>query len=483
MNPAALKANIADVPRGAEIIVNTDEFTKRAMQKVGYADQPAGGRLAGRLQRPPGAADHADRRGAQGVRPLPQGGRAQQEHVRAGPAVVDVPPADRGHGEVPAHEVRQEAARSRRRTSPRSARAGTSARRPRTSRSPTRSPRPPQAFPTGTYRNISGNLALSYGLIAASPAGGPAAVPGLVPDHPGLRHPARAEPGTRTSACGPSRPRTRSPGIGAALGAAFGGSLAVTTTSGPGCGAEVGDDRARGVAGAAAAGHRHPARRPLHRPADQDRAGRPAAGDVRPQRRGPGADRGPAHPRRLLRRGRSRRPGSRSPTAPRSSCSPTATWPTAPSRGGSPRSTNSPTCACSSPRAPTTPWTTAPRCSGPTSATRRPWPAPGRSRARRAWSTASAASRSRTAPATSPTTRPTTTSWSAPARPRSTASTSPTSRSTTRTGAADHPRPGLGFDLRADHRGGTAAARGRASASRRPICATSTPSRATSARC
>ncbi|MGW1721292.1 2-oxoacid:acceptor oxidoreductase family protein, partial [Streptomyces sp. NPDC002156] len=40
MNPAALKANIADVPRGAEIIVNTDEFTKRAMQKVGYPVSP-----------------------------------------------------------------------------------------------------------------------------------------------------------------------------------------------------------------------------------------------------------------------------------------------------------------------------------------------------------------------------------------------------------------------------------------------------------
>ncbi|MFD6922533.1 2-oxoacid:acceptor oxidoreductase family protein, partial [Streptomyces sp. NPDC059944] len=40
MNPAALKANMADVPRGAEIIVNTDEFTKRAMQKVGYATSP-----------------------------------------------------------------------------------------------------------------------------------------------------------------------------------------------------------------------------------------------------------------------------------------------------------------------------------------------------------------------------------------------------------------------------------------------------------
>ncbi|WP_228773291.1 2-oxoacid:acceptor oxidoreductase family protein, partial [Streptomyces eurocidicus] len=40
MNPAALKANIADVPRGAEIIVNTDEFTKRAMAKVGYDASP-----------------------------------------------------------------------------------------------------------------------------------------------------------------------------------------------------------------------------------------------------------------------------------------------------------------------------------------------------------------------------------------------------------------------------------------------------------
>ncbi|WP_345638526.1 2-oxoacid:acceptor oxidoreductase family protein, partial [Streptomyces lacrimifluminis] len=40
MNPAALKANIADVPRGAEIIVNTDEFTERAMKKVGYDTNP-----------------------------------------------------------------------------------------------------------------------------------------------------------------------------------------------------------------------------------------------------------------------------------------------------------------------------------------------------------------------------------------------------------------------------------------------------------
>ncbi|MBA2897319.1 Pyruvate/2-oxoacid:ferredoxin oxidoreductase gamma subunit, partial [Nonomuraea soli] len=40
MNPAALKANLADLPRGADIIANTDEFTKRNLQKVGYDTNP-----------------------------------------------------------------------------------------------------------------------------------------------------------------------------------------------------------------------------------------------------------------------------------------------------------------------------------------------------------------------------------------------------------------------------------------------------------
>ena len=51
----------------------------------------------------------------------------------------------------------------------------------------------PAPMPTGTYRNITGNLALAYGLIAGGVQSGPAAVPGLLPDHAGLRHPARAE--------------------------------------------------------------------------------------------------------------------------------------------------------------------------------------------------------------------------------------------------------------------------------------------------
>ena len=40
MNPAALKANLPDLPRGADIIVNTDEFTKRNLAKVGYESNP-----------------------------------------------------------------------------------------------------------------------------------------------------------------------------------------------------------------------------------------------------------------------------------------------------------------------------------------------------------------------------------------------------------------------------------------------------------
>ena len=40
MNPAALKANVGDLPAGGDLIVNTDEFGARALAKVGYAANP-----------------------------------------------------------------------------------------------------------------------------------------------------------------------------------------------------------------------------------------------------------------------------------------------------------------------------------------------------------------------------------------------------------------------------------------------------------
>jgi 2-oxoglutarate/2-oxoacid ferredoxin oxidoreductase subunit alpha len=40
MNPAALKANIADLPAGGILIVDTADFTPRSLAKVGYAENP-----------------------------------------------------------------------------------------------------------------------------------------------------------------------------------------------------------------------------------------------------------------------------------------------------------------------------------------------------------------------------------------------------------------------------------------------------------
>ena len=148
----------------------------------------------------------------------------------------------------------------------------------------------------GTYRNITGNLALAYGLVAAASQSGLAVFLGVLPDHPGLRHPPRAEQAQGVRRARPSRPRTRSRASASAIGAAFAGALGVTTTSGPGSalkseaiGLAVMTELPLVVVDVQRGG-------PSHRSADQDRAGRPAAGDVRPQRRGPVPDHRAASP-------------------------------------------------------------------------------------------------------------------------------------------------------------------------------------------
>ena len=40
MNPAALKTNLPDLPKGATLIVDPDAFTSRNLQKAGYAENP-----------------------------------------------------------------------------------------------------------------------------------------------------------------------------------------------------------------------------------------------------------------------------------------------------------------------------------------------------------------------------------------------------------------------------------------------------------
>jgi len=44
MNPAALKANLADLPKGGTVIVNTDEFTEGNLRKAAYESNPLEGK-------------------------------------------------------------------------------------------------------------------------------------------------------------------------------------------------------------------------------------------------------------------------------------------------------------------------------------------------------------------------------------------------------------------------------------------------------
>ena len=91
----------------------------------------------------------------------------------------------------------------------------------------------PAVMPAGLYRNITGNVALSYGLIAASVRSELPIFLGAYPITPAsdiLHELAKHKRfGVQTF-----QAEDEIAGIGAALGAAFGGAIGVTTTSGPG---------------------------------------------------------------------------------------------------------------------------------------------------------------------------------------------------------------------------------------------------------
>ena len=107
MNPAALRANLGDLPKGATIVVDTHDFTARNLTKAGYTANPLEDDSLDEYAVHPVDLTGHDRRGGQGVRPVPQGRRSRQEHVRARPAVVALRPADRVDHRVPAEAVRQ----------------------------------------------------------------------------------------------------------------------------------------------------------------------------------------------------------------------------------------------------------------------------------------------------------------------------------------------------------------------------------------
>ncbi|MBY8878122.1 2-oxoacid:acceptor oxidoreductase subunit alpha [Actinacidiphila acidipaludis] len=232
MNPAALKANLADLPRGAEIIVNTDEFTRRALQKVGYAANPLeDGSLEGYSVHPVPLTTLT-------LEALKDSGLARKDAERAKNMFALGLLSWMYHRPTEATEtfLRKKFAKK-----PDIAEANVVAYRAGWNFGETTEDfavsyevQPAaSAFPAGTYRNISGNLALAYGLIAASSQSELPLFLGSYPITPAsdiLHELSRHKNfGVRTF-----QAEDEIAAIGAALGAAFGGSLAVTTTSGPG---------------------------------------------------------------------------------------------------------------------------------------------------------------------------------------------------------------------------------------------------------
>src|SRR6266702_1402942 len=230
MNPAALKANIGDLPRGADIIANTDEFTKRNLAKVGYPENPLedGSLSAYQLHALPitsvtvkalesfevsrKEAERAKNMFALGLlswlysrttegtmKFLESKFATKPEIMKANKAALQ---AGWNYGETTeAFSVQYEVK--------------------------------PATLAPGNYRNITGNGALSLGLIAASRKSGLPLFLGSYPITPASdilhelsRHKAF---GVKTF-----QAEDEIAAITSTIGAAYGGSLGVTTTSGPG---------------------------------------------------------------------------------------------------------------------------------------------------------------------------------------------------------------------------------------------------------
>jgi 2-oxoglutarate ferredoxin oxidoreductase subunit alpha len=168
MNPAALKTNLKDLVKGGTLIVNRDAFTERNLDKAGYA------RTRSRTARSASSrcttsADVDDARGAEGDRRHEARGGAREEHVRARADVVALQPPDRGT--LAFLDKKFAKAPNIRDANVKAFHAGYAFGETTETFAVSYEVKPATLAP-GTYRNITGNQALAYGLIAASKLSG-----------------------------------------------------------------------------------------------------------------------------------------------------------------------------------------------------------------------------------------------------------------------------------------------------------------------
>ena len=230
MNPAALKANIGDLARGAMVIANSDEFTKRNLAKVGYAANPLEtGELSDYVV-------HAVPMTTLTLGAVESVGASKKDGERA-KNMFALGLLSWMYGRpVTTSEafVREKFARK-----PEIAEANVLALRAgwnygeTTEAFGTTYEVAPAKLAPGEYRQISGNTALAYGIIAAGQLAGVQVVLGSYPITPAsdILHELSKHKNFNVATF---QAEDEIAGIGAALGASYGGALGVTSTSGPG---------------------------------------------------------------------------------------------------------------------------------------------------------------------------------------------------------------------------------------------------------
>jgi 2-oxoglutarate/2-oxoacid ferredoxin oxidoreductase subunit alpha len=232
MNPAALKANLPEVDRGATLIVNEDAFNKRNLEKAGYASNPLedGSLTAFRVHRiPMTSLTVAAVEGIEGASTR-DAGRAKNlfalgvlSWLYGRPTDVTKKWIEDKFARRPAVLLANLAAFN----------AGWSFGETTELLDVQYKVKPATDVPPGTYRNVNGTTALSLGLIAASARSG---LPLLLASYPITPASELLHELSRHAAVGVRTIQAEDEiaAAGMALGAAFGGRLGVTATSGPG---------------------------------------------------------------------------------------------------------------------------------------------------------------------------------------------------------------------------------------------------------
>ncbi|TMQ89153.1 2-oxoacid:acceptor oxidoreductase subunit alpha [Actinomadura soli] len=230
MNPAALKANLGDLPRGADLIVNTDEFTKRNLAKVGYETNPVEDDSLAEYR------VHALPLTSMTVTALTDFEISKKDAERAknmfALGLLSWLYHRPTEGTISFLEKKFASKPEIMKANIAAFQAGWSYGETTEAFSVQYEIKPAEHAP-GLYRNITGNLALAYGLVAAGVQSGLPIFLGSYPITPAsdILHEISKHKrfGVRTF-----QAEDEIAAVGAALGASFGGSLGVTTTSGPG---------------------------------------------------------------------------------------------------------------------------------------------------------------------------------------------------------------------------------------------------------